>query len=73
MGPPAEDHSGLSPTTIADNDQLPAWLAAARPDIVLMHLGANDMWGNFRPVDAVIAAYSELIDQMRADNPTSGS
>ncbi|MBB5801050.1 lysophospholipase L1-like esterase [Saccharothrix ecbatanensis] len=64
-----EGHSGYSATGIADQNQLPAWLDAARPDVVLMHLGTNDMWGNFRPIDAVIAAYSKLIDQMRADNP----
>jgi hypothetical protein len=64
-----EGHGGFSATGIADQDQLPPWLASARPDIVLMHLGTNDMWGNFRPVENVIAAYSKLVDQMRASNP----
>jgi cellulose binding protein with CBM2 domain/GDSL-like lipase/acylhydrolase family protein len=65
-----EGHGGYAATGIADQDQLPPWLAAARPDIVLMHLGTNDMWGNFRPIDTVIAAYSKLVDQMRASNPS---
>ncbi|WP_158846666.1 cellulose binding domain-containing protein [Saccharothrix deserti] len=64
-----EGHGGYAATGIADNNQLPPWLAAARPDIVLMHLGTNDMWGNFRPIESVIAAYSKLVDQMRASNP----
>ena len=64
-----EGHGGLAATDPADRNQLPPWLDAARPDIVLMHLGTNDMWGNFRPVDTVITAYSKLVDQMRADNP----
>ncbi|MFJ6673391.1 cellulose binding domain-containing protein [Actinosynnema sp. NPDC091369] len=64
-----EGHGGYSAIGIAEQGQLPPWLAAARPDVVLMHLGTNDMWGNFRPVDSVIAAYSVLVDQMRAHNP----
>src|SRR5205823_4571176 len=42
---------------------------AARPDVVLMHLGTNDMWGGSIPVDTVLAAYTKLIGQMRAENP----
>jgi hypothetical protein len=64
-----EGHGGFSATGIAEQDQLPPWLAAARPDVVLMHLGTNDMWGSFRPIDTIIAAYSKLVDQMRASNP----
>ncbi|NUT54068.1 MAG: cellulose-binding protein [Saccharothrix sp.] len=64
-----EGHGGFAATGIADQNQLPPWLAATHPDIVLMHLGTNDMWGNFRPIESVIAAYSKLVDQMRADNP----
>src|SRR5689334_1660355 len=40
-----EGHGGFSATGIADNNQLPLWLTAARPDIVIVHLGTNDMWG----------------------------
>lgn len=29
---------------MADQNQLPPWLAATRPDIVVMHLGTNDVW-----------------------------
>ena len=64
-----EGHGGYAATGIADQNQLPPWLAAARPDIVLMHLGTNDMWGNFRPTEIRIAAYTKLVGQMRANNP----
>jgi lysophospholipase L1-like esterase len=64
-----EGHGGYSATGIANQNQLPPWLAATRPDIVLMHLGTNDLWGATISVDAVLAAYSKLVDQMRASNP----
>ncbi|MFI7709098.1 cellulose binding domain-containing protein [Nonomuraea sp. NPDC049480] len=65
-----EGHGGYSATGIADQNQLPPWLNAARPDIVLMHLGTNDMWGGFVPTGTVLAAYTKLVGQMRANNPT---
>ncbi|MEV0152099.1 MULTISPECIES: cellulose binding domain-containing protein [unclassified Nonomuraea] len=64
-----EGHGGYAATGIADQNQLPPWLVAARPDIVLMHLGTNDMWGGFIPTSTVLAAYTKLVGQMRANNP----
>lgn len=64
-----EGHGGYSSTGIADNNQLPPWLAAARPDIVLMHLGTNDMWGGYIPTATKLAAFTKLVGQMRANNP----
>jgi len=64
-----EGHGGYSATGIANQNQLPTWLSAANPDIVLMHLGTNDMWGGSIPVSSVLAAYTTLIGQMRANNP----
>ena len=64
-----EGHGGFSATGIADQNQLPPWLAAANPDIVLMHLGTNDMWGGTIPTSSVLAAYTKLVGQMRANNP----
>jgi lysophospholipase L1-like esterase len=64
-----EGHAGFAATGIADQNQLPPWLAATSPDIVLMHLGTNDMWGGTISTDAILAAYSKLVDQMRASNP----
>jgi cellulase/cellobiase CelA1 len=64
-----EGHSGFAVTGIADQNQLPPWLASARPDIVLMHLGTNDLWGGTISTTQILTAYSKLVDQMRASNP----
>jgi lysophospholipase L1-like esterase len=64
-----EGHSGMSATGLVSQNLLPGWLAAANPDIVLMHLGTNDMWGDFIPTSSILAAYTTLVGQMRANNP----
>ncbi|HEX4705635.1 MAG TPA: cellulose binding domain-containing protein [Pseudonocardiaceae bacterium] len=64
-----EGHAGFAATGIADQNLLPGWLAATTPDIVLMHLGTNDMWGGTISTAAILTAYSKLVDQMRASNP----
>lgn len=63
-----EGHGGALVTTVAEQNQLPPWLAAADPDVVLMHFGTNDVWSN-RPTASILAAYRTLVDQMRAQNP----
>ncbi|AXI79013.1 cellulose binding domain-containing protein [Peterkaempfera bronchialis] len=63
-----EGHGGALVTTVADQNQLPGWLSATHPDIVVMHFGTNDVWSNRSP-DQILAAYSTLVDQMRASNP----
>jgi lysophospholipase L1-like esterase len=63
-----EGHGGIAATGMADQNQLPPWLAATTPDIVLMHLGTNDLWGNI-PTASILTAYGKLVDQMRASNP----
>jgi lysophospholipase L1-like esterase len=62
-----EGHGGYLVTNVAQQNQLPAWLSVTRPDVVLMHFGTNDVMSDVSP-GAVIAAYSELVDQMRASN-----
>lgn len=63
-----EGHGGALVTNVADQNLLPGWLAATRPDIVMMHFGTNDVWSD-RPTSTILAAYSKLVDQMRASNP----
>jgi mannan endo-1,4-beta-mannosidase len=63
-----EGHGGILATDIARNNQLPGWLSTARPDIVLMHLGTNDVWNNI-PASAILDAYTTMLGQMRASNP----
>jgi lysophospholipase L1-like esterase len=55
-----EGHGGFSATGIADNNQL--------PDIVLVHLGTNDMWGGHIPLATKLTAFTKLVGQMRANN-----
>ncbi|PGH01982.1 hypothetical protein GX51_04914 [Blastomyces parvus] len=63
-----EGHSGYRATSIASKKQLPPWLKKAQPDIVMMHLGTNDVWRNVKPKD-IIKAFSTLVKQMRKNNP----
>jgi lysophospholipase L1-like esterase len=63
-----EGHGGYLATNIARNNQLPGWLSATHPDIVLMHLGTNDVWSNIAP-SSILNAYTTLLGQMRASNP----
>jgi lysophospholipase L1-like esterase len=64
-----EGHSGFSITGIADGNQLPPWLSAANPQVIVMHLGTNDMWGGWIPLQTKLTALTKLIGQMRAHNP----
>jgi lysophospholipase L1-like esterase len=63
-----EGHGGILATDIANQNLLPGWLAATHPDVVMMHLGTNDVWSARSP-DAILAAFSTLVNQMRAQNP----
>jgi acyl-CoA thioesterase-1 len=63
-----EGHGGILATNMADQNQLPPWLSATNPDVVLMHLGTNDVWSNRSP-DTILAAFTKLVEQMRANNP----
>lgn len=63
-----EGHGGYLATNVADQNLLPGWLSATRPDIVIMHFGTNDVWSARTP-SQILAAFSKLVDQMRASNP----
>ncbi|MEY4589355.1 MAG: hypothetical protein RL497_1431 [Pseudomonadota bacterium] len=63
-----EGHGGYLVTNIAAQNQLPAWLNATNPDLVLMHFGTNDVWNN-KSATEILAAYTKLVEQMRAKNP----
>ncbi len=64
-----EGHGSILATDIADQNQLPPWLAATNPDIVLMHLGTNDILANTKTTEMILAAFGRMVDQMRANNP----
>jgi lysophospholipase L1-like esterase len=63
-----EGHGGELVTNVADQNLLPARLAATLPDIVVMHFGTNDVWSSIAP-DRILTAYTKLVGQMRASNP----
>lgn len=70
-GPPAadRDHEGHSGWTIARiAAQVDGWLAAARPDVVLLHAGTNDMRTEAAAVGAP-GRLSALIDRITAAAP----
>lgn len=39
------------------------------PDLILLQLGVNDVWGGSAPIEPILANYAKLIDQARAHNP----
>ncbi|MEU4620892.1 cellulose binding domain-containing protein [Actinoplanes sp. NPDC023801] len=63
-----DGHGGYLVTNVAGQNLLPAWLATADPDVVLMHFGTNDAWSNI-PAGTILNAYTTLVGQMRAANP----
>jgi lysophospholipase L1-like esterase len=64
-----EGHGGFLATNIYRQNQLPGWLSASNPDVVMVQLGTNDVWSNLSP-STILTAFSGLVDQMRASNPT---
>jgi lysophospholipase L1-like esterase len=63
-----EGHGGALATNIVSLNELPGWLSATSPDIVLMHLGTNDVWSGLS-TQTILNAYTTLVQQMRANNP----
>ncbi len=59
-----EGHGGILATGIVSQKQLPGWLSSSRPDVVMMHLGTNDVWNNQSP-EQILAAYGTMVDWMR--------
>ncbi|MEY4549858.1 MAG: acetyl xylan esterase-like protein [Pseudomonadota bacterium] len=43
-------------------------VAQYQPDLVLLQLGVNDVWGG-SSTDAILASYTTLVEQARAQNP----
>lgn len=39
------------------------------PDMVMLQLGVNDVWGGSTPIQSVLDDYTTLTEQMRAHNP----
>lgn len=65
----SEGRGGLLATGAADPANLPVWLASNVPDIVIMHLGTNDVWSTTRSTSVILTAFTTMVGQMRAANP----
>jgi lysophospholipase L1-like esterase len=63
-----EGHSGWTISQIAA--EINGWLATYRPDVVLLHIGTNDMKSDARAA-AAPGLLSSLIDQIRAATPAA--
>lgn len=61
-----EGHGGILATNIASQNLLPGWLSTANPDVVIMHLGTNDVWSSKSPTE-LLGAFTTLVGQMRAN------
>lgn len=62
-----EGHSGYLASDIAEYD-LVGWLISTKPDIVMFMLGTNDV-GRGHDTSEILAAYTQLIQEMRTSNP----
>jgi lysophospholipase L1-like esterase len=61
------DNEGHPGWTIAQlSEQLDGWLATYSPDVILLHIGTNDMYRNLPGAAERLAA---LLDQIEADAP----
>lgn len=63
-----EGHGGILAVDLAKSGDLVGWLDSSNPDVVLMHLGTNDVWGGGKPIQEVLDAFTTLVNQMRANN-----
>jgi acyl-CoA thioesterase I len=74
FGPPAnadfdmdhEGHGGFSADQISD--RIVQWASAASPDIVLLHIGTNDLH-EFQSVQSTVDDIGSIIDGLRTVNP----
>ncbi|KAI0197856.1 carbohydrate esterase family 3 protein [Astrocystis sublimbata] len=64
-----EGHSGFLAINIANSKQLVGWLQRNPADVITMHLGTNDIVQQNKPVNQIIAAFTTLVENMRASNP----
>ncbi|KAH6842408.1 SGNH hydrolase-type esterase domain-containing protein [Chaetomium sp. MPI-CAGE-AT-0009] len=62
-----EGHGGILATGIVERTELPGWLASSTPDVVMMHLGTNDVWSNKSPAE-LLDAFGTMVDWMRESN-----
>lgn len=62
------DTVGVAAGVTAVPGNLPVWLERARPDVLLVNLGTNDVW-NAAATAAIVSGLDTLVDQARASHP----
>lgn len=65
-----EGHSGWRIDHIKDGVTGYGWVKSARPDIVLLHIGTNDMFQSFEPQNSP-GRLSALLDEIQKDAPNA--
>jgi len=66
-----EGHSGYLVVNLANeepNGEMDGWFSANPPDVVLMHIGTNDVWNKI-PTTTILDAYGVAIDTLRKYAP----
>lgn len=66
-----EGHSGYLVVNLANEGpggEMDTWFSANPPDVLLMHIGTNDVWNKI-PTNTILAAYGTAIDTVRKYSP----
>ena len=63
-----EGHWGWKADRFLNNENIATWSRAYQPDVVLIHLGTNDIFGG-QSVSSTIAEIGTIIDILREANP----
>jgi lysophospholipase L1-like esterase len=68
-----EGHSGELVVTDTNNGSVLSWFRTNVPDIVVMHFGTNDVWGNPGQSTAtnVLNAYTTVLANLKSVNPNA--
>jgi lysophospholipase L1-like esterase len=68
----SEGHGGYLVTDLVGTGsraaELQTWVTTDKADIVLMHFGTNDVWGNQRTTTQVLNAYTNVVSALRGVN-----
>jgi lysophospholipase L1-like esterase len=68
----SEGHGGYLVTDLVGTgshaSELQTWVTTDKADMVLMHFGTNDVWGNQRTPTQILSAYTSVVSALRGVN-----
>lgn len=64
-----EGHGGIKTRTIASSGVTRSWLKLHPADILLVHLGTNDIWGGGSSTKTILDDFSVIVEDAREVNP----